>query len=868
MGEKEKMKRVISLLMAVLLIVPSFLTFTRSVKGCPLFVQEDAVFMTNLDITPIGHMFYDCPESSPMPVLEISPDEESYVLLVSFYIENASVAAFIKVIYCNNVTVFKAAIPSSNIEQGWNTLTMILPKPSEGEIHGVRIVGVAGHRDDDDLEPWIAVEDENFGSCEADWSSKFGDGYFIGKCPENLDWYNYEVAYHFTLKTPGMPGHNPYIGSLTITSDKTSLSPGEPFTVTARYYRYSFCPSDYFKLFLKNEATGEITEAGRWAAGYWQMVHYGWQTFTITIRAPSTAGIYTLKAVGCSGHGSYNYYGVNWSDTRSDGGFVGHRPEELSWTFFEISAILTISVGVSRKFDPYKDGFSFSNNEFTEKVVKSLEEIKQQFEMSPISSEIPQIYWLPFELSIHALIMMQMGYCGGMTITAREYYENPQLLPQGYSYTRSIPFEKITETSTFNRIVLNQWWTQIFRDNYFLKWWLIRLGNGPSGLVPFNAEINWILQQLDQNKTVDIIAFLSSEYPWFLSHALLAYDYKPIGDKIYLYVYGPNSMGTQIIFIKKDSDGNYILEEQLVDCLPICRIGSRDGPLFELIWNDVLAHAAEIILHIIEYVMQKATEYASQLINWIKEHLKDLWGHLNILKVQFPDTWNRFVSWVSDKAKDVYNRIIHFKLHSFAVLHVYNSEGKHAGPTSTGDLDLEFDALYLVSNEMQYCAVLVPLTESYKIELVGTDQGSYSLNIIFTIGGASVSEQTFSGEIVYGAIYVYSVNIIEDEVNANPEPNIELEHLKEFIIALSPNDFRYPKLEKNYKIALSCKINEVILKVAAGNYTDAINKLLRDIRAKVDGDFTAEDWIINPATQLKLCVIIDHIISNIETLRG
>jgi len=338
------MKKILASLTVALMIVSTFSIFISSVKACPLFIQENAVFMTNMNIVPITHSFVECPESSPMFVLELSPSDSFYELSISFYLNDTSVAAFLKVIYCDDSVVYRAAIPSSSLQLGWNTLTATLPRPAQGEIHGVRIVGVAGHRDDDGTEPWEGVIDESFGSHEGDWNVKFGDGYFKGKTAEDLDWYEYEVAYHFTLKTPGVPSHNPFIGSLTITPSKTTLSPGETFTVTARYYRYSYCPSDYFKFLFKNEATGAISEAGRWAAGYWQMVSYGWQTFTLTLKAPSTAGTYTLKAVGCSGHGSYDYYGVNWNDPRSDGGFIGHKPEELSWTYYEIAATATINI--------------------------------------------------------------------------------------------------------------------------------------------------------------------------------------------------------------------------------------------------------------------------------------------------------------------------------------------------------------------------------------------------------------------------------------------------------------------------------------------------------------------------------------------
>ena len=95
----------------------------------------------------------------------------------------------------------------------------------------------------------------------------------------------------------------------------------------------------------------------------------------------------------------------------------------------------------------------------------------------------------------------------------------------------------------------------------------------------------------------------------------------------------------------------------------------------------------------------------------------------------------------------------------------------------------------------------------------------------------------------------------------------ELEHLKEFIDGLPDGSFDKPKLASQRKKALFNKIDEVVLKVAAGNYTDAISKLFHDIRAKMDGDSTAQDWIIDSVTQFKLCVIIDHIIESITILR-
>lgn len=135
-----------------------------------------------------------------------------------------------------------------------------------------------------------------------------------------------------------------------MTPSKTSLAPEEGFNVGVRYYRTYWCPSDYYKFLAKNEQTEEVIELGRWAAPYWQMVETGWQTFSKNLTAPSKPGSYIVKVVGCSGHGTYTYYGVDWNDPRSDGDFRGHRPEEMRWDFYEIAAEFRITVAEEWSF--------------------------------------------------------------------------------------------------------------------------------------------------------------------------------------------------------------------------------------------------------------------------------------------------------------------------------------------------------------------------------------------------------------------------------------------------------------------------------------------------------------------------------------
>jgi len=140
---------------------------------------------------------------------------------------------------------------------------------------------------------------------------------------------------------------NPFTKWIKLYPSKTTLMPGETFELKIDWYRTCWCPSDYFKIFYKNEVTGEITEAGRHAEPYWTMcMSYCTETYTQTLIAPSEPGTYTVKVIHASGHGEWwcGYYDINWNCPRADGGFLGHKPEELSWDFYEIAAQFTITV--------------------------------------------------------------------------------------------------------------------------------------------------------------------------------------------------------------------------------------------------------------------------------------------------------------------------------------------------------------------------------------------------------------------------------------------------------------------------------------------------------------------------------------------
>jgi hypothetical protein len=269
-------------------------------------------------------------------------------------------------------------------------------------------------------------------------------------------------------------------------------------------------------------------------------------------------------------------------------------------------------------FSPDINGFSFSNNDFTEKEKKSLidasVDISNDILQSPIGSIVPPEFYQTVADLANQLAMLQQGYCGGIVLTAKQYYENPSNLPNGYSNAHSIsgPSNANVPQETRDLIWHNQWINQYLSNPGILKYWSLSLGNAPSGLVPFNDEVNWIIKQLDQGKTVTLSLF--QEDPWYLSHAVLAYDYlkSSSGNDLYIYVYGPNygnqpnksgtyyatdSKGGQTIHLTRDEKGNYAIANGKIELegFRFFRLGASESPL-GVNWGSLVSHIGDIAL--------------------------------------------------------------------------------------------------------------------------------------------------------------------------------------------------------------------------------------------------------------------------------
>lgn len=90
-------------------------------------------------------------------------------------------------------------------------------------------------------------------------------------------------------------------------------------------------------------------------------------------------------------------------------------------------------------------------------------------------------------------------------------------------------------------------------------------------------------------------------------------------------------------------------------------------------------------------------------------------------------------------------------LASHADLHVYDSEGRHVGKNyDTGQIDIEIPGASYRAGGTQSIGISRPLAGKYRIELVGTSYGEYSLTVEGRRAGKKISSENFAGIIEEG----------------------------------------------------------------------------------------------------------------------
>jgi len=101
-----------------------------------------------------------------------------------------------------------------------------------------------------------------------------------------------------------------------------------------------------------------------------------------------------------------------------------------------------------------------------------------------------------------------------------------------------------------------------------------------------------------------------------------------------------------------------------------------------------------------------------------------------------------------------------FILCSNADLHVYDPLGRHVGKNyDTGEIDLEIPNATYTSNGAQNITIPGLETGNYRIVLIGTGTGEYTLNVTGGVGNDTVSEDSYTGNITEGEVHDAEVNV-------------------------------------------------------------------------------------------------------------
>ena len=414
---------------------------------------------------------------------------------------------------------------------------------------------------------------------------------------------------------------------------------------------------------------------------------------------------------------------VTDSQPSGPGGTIGPLDVDIRYT-------TVVVLKPVRRFNPSIDGFGFDNYGLEPGCpAYTLKQIYDKYRVL-LPTLDPEVALLVALYAHYTFYVHSIGHCYGISQASVHYYYHPEDLPSGYSCANDVKTRD--ESSAVNLRVETSHHNQIFDVDSLLKAIGYDIGLF-AGLDVLKSEINSIIGMLDQIKPV--VVRMKAPEGW---HMVVAYDYGGDDTETLVDFYDTNGHITghdRTMKFRKDAQGKYYIFDD----------GDTDYN-----WEKVVSTYGPI-----SWTWDTIKENIGKLIDWLKDKLSDLWDAMIQLANEAAELWSQFVSWLANQARNAWVKLIRIKLFSHAQLHVYNSEGLHVGPTLTGELDQEFDAMFLVTDEMQYCALPIPEAGDYIVELIGVSTGTYTLSIGSIDQGVVIEEKVNKNEICEGMIHKY-----------------------------------------------------------------------------------------------------------------
>lgn len=451
-----------------------------------------------------------------------------------------------------------------------------------------------------------------------------------------------------------------------------------------------------------------------------EMVHLGEGLEGITIAPGETSPTYDCYY--------YFFTGTGWQKTK---------------TFYD-------SIVQPKQFDPRVDGFGF-NNYGRQSVCMDIT-IKQLYdEMDYIPVPAQRVL-----LAIYAFTLGQLqhdaGHCYGISRVAVHYFTHHQELK---GLLEPLGLSAASQVSSYNLIsairekieyehVFGLWGNP---NLYFKK--LIYILESPfPGLPSLEAEVNDIVNTLD-SQGYAFVSLYGTDGTRSGFHSVVAYDgkYDALSDTYTIHFYDSNwQFGGG-----PGSDGSGHKHKIQLTHNPQGKLYISDDGDSLVQWYDIIIHEDGSVMCTWEYLIPK-------VVDWLLDHLGELWDALLEFASEAPELWNQFIEWILNYVKDLWNEIVKLSLSCPAELHIYNAIGDHVGLTPAGGIEIGFPALFFVAGDTLHAILVDPNAGDYRIEVVGTGSGSFVLKFSSIVNGTTTSEKTISGEIKEGETKTYQIS--------------------------------------------------------------------------------------------------------------
>lgn len=185
----------------------------------------------------------------------------------------------------------------------------------------------------------------------------------------------------------------------------------------------------------------------------------------------------------------------------------------------------------------------------------------------------------------------------------------------------------------------------------------------------------------------------------------------------------------------------------------------------------------------------------------------------------------------------------------FFILPLIHELEFHASFTDVGLLDTHSVVWDWGDGETDIGTVSVPGGTTLSATHTYSEPGTYTVTLTVTDDDTVAGSDTF--EVVVNSA-ADTVELLDDYVQSLPES------------AFGKN----PKIVSERKNAMHNMLLDIILKIDGEEYNGAIQDLTNNVKEKVDGlpTWKNSDWIVDPAAQSNLCMMIDDIVEYLALL--